>query len=291
MQLKKQIIDDLDLRGKRVIIRADFNVPLNFYVADFGTIEALPDPFSGSIAFDAGTGAYDLTIPDREVQMQIGQFVLYVLNALTNFASSGQYPTLHDALSALINCPGLQASIESLIGSPQPWIAGVCQSVVDTAVGELLTAVNSVTVDWEVMQFDQHEYPMSMDTVLRSAGITTVDWDCKTACCGAAFSLTETGIVHKLSAEILDEAVAVGANALAVACPLCHSNLDARQGEIEDISDVSYGLPVFYFTQLLGLAMGVPAGKLGIARHLVDAQPLLRSAAMTAKEGSRPAAG
>ncbi len=127
----------------------------------------------------------------------------------------------------------------------------------------------------EVMQFDRHEYPVSMDAVLRAAGITTLDWDSKTMCCGAAFSLTETEIVYKLSADILDEAQAVGANAIAVACPLCHANLDTRQAEIEARAEKRYGLPVFYFTQLLGLAMGVPAAELGVDRHLVDAADLL----------------
>ena len=129
----------------------------------------------------------------------------------------------------------------------------------------------------EVMRFDRHEYPMSMDAVLRAAGITTLDWDAKTLCCGAALSLTETEIVYRLSAEILDEALAVGANAIAVACPLCHANLDMRQAEIEQRAKKRYGLPVFYFTQLLGLAMGVAAAELGIDRHLVAADDLLAS--------------
>jgi heterodisulfide reductase subunit B len=127
----------------------------------------------------------------------------------------------------------------------------------------------------KVMQFDQAEYPISMDRVLRAAGAMTVDWDFKTMCCGAAFSLTETEIVHKLTADILVEARAVGANAIAVACPLCHSNLDIRQSEIEAKLDRQFGLPIFYFTQLVGLAMGIPADDLGIGKHLVDPGELI----------------
>jgi heterodisulfide reductase subunit B len=127
----------------------------------------------------------------------------------------------------------------------------------------------------KVMQFDRYEYPMSMDTVLRSAGVATLDWDFKTMCCGAAFSLTETDIVLKLSADILDEAQAVGANAIAVACPLCHANLDLRQGEIEEKRGKQYGLPVFYFTQLLGLAMGIPGEELGLGKHFVETGDLI----------------
>ena len=135
-----------------------------------------------------------------------------------------------------------------------------------------------------VMQFDRHEYPMSMDAVLRAAGIATLDWDAKTACCGAALSLTETEIVYELSGEILQEARAVGADAIAVACPLCHANLDGRQGEIEERAAQRFGLPVFYFSQLLGLAMGMPAAELGIDRHLVDAGELLARVAASEPE-------
>jgi heterodisulfide reductase subunit B len=94
-------------------------------------------------------------------------------------------------------------------------------------------------------------------------------------CCGAAFSLTETDIVCKLSGDILDEAQSVGANAIAVACPLCHANLDMRQGEIEEKRAKEYGLPVFYFTQLLALAMGIPGDELGLEKHLVATEGLI----------------
>jgi heterodisulfide reductase subunit B len=127
----------------------------------------------------------------------------------------------------------------------------------------------------EIMQFDQYEYPMSMDAVLRAAGISTLDWDFKTMCCGAAFSLTEEEIVYKLTGDILEEAQKVGANAIAVACPMCHSNLDMRQPEIEAKLGKKYGIPIFYFTQLMGLAMGVPGEELGLSKHFVDAQAII----------------
>ena len=105
-------------------------------------------------------------------------------------------------------------------------------------------------------------------------------------CCGAAFSLTETEIVYKLTGDVLDEAKAVGANAIAVACPLCHANLDGRQAEIEKERDTNYGIPTFYFTQLLGLAMGIAPEALGIDRHLTEAEELLALA--TEAHGQEP---
>jgi heterodisulfide reductase subunit B len=127
----------------------------------------------------------------------------------------------------------------------------------------------------KVMQFDECEYPMAMDNLLRSLGIETLDWSYKTDCCGGALAMTRTDVVLKLTHDILEEAKAVGANAIAVGCPLCHVNLDTRQTEIEQEYGVHYGLPVFYFTQLMGLAMGVAGDKLGLQKHFVSTDGLL----------------
>ncbi|TKJ39188.1 MAG: heterodisulfide reductase subunit B [Planctomycetes bacterium B3_Pla] len=127
----------------------------------------------------------------------------------------------------------------------------------------------------KVMQFDECEYPMAMDELLRSLGITTLDWSYKTDCCGGALAMTRTDVVLKLTHDILEEARAVGANAIAVGCPLCHVNLDTRQEEVEKQYGVQYGLPVFYFTQLMALAFGVPSDKLGLKKHFVSAEGLL----------------
>jgi heterodisulfide reductase subunit B len=127
----------------------------------------------------------------------------------------------------------------------------------------------------KIMQFDECEYPMAMDELLRSMGITTLDWSYKTECCGGALAMTRTDVVLKLTHDILEEAKAVGANAIAVACPLCHVNLDTRQEEVEQEYGVKYGLPIFYFTQLMGLAMGIPSDKLGLQKHFVGTDELL----------------
>lgn len=129
----------------------------------------------------------------------------------------------------------------------------------------------------KVMQFDECEYPMSMDNLLRSLGIETLDWSYKTDCCGGAVSATETDIVLKLTHDIFEEAKAVGANAISVACPLCHVNLDTRQAEVEQKYGSRYGLPIFYFTQLMGLAFGISPEKLGLQKHFVEADELLHS--------------
>ncbi len=129
----------------------------------------------------------------------------------------------------------------------------------------------------KVMQFDECEYPQSMDKILQAFGIETIDWAYKTECCGAAFSLTRSDIVRKLSFEILKEAKQLGADAIAAACPLCHANLDMRQEEIEKEYGIEFKMPILYFTQLMGLGFGIPAHKLLLQKHMVSTDRILNN--------------
>jgi len=127
----------------------------------------------------------------------------------------------------------------------------------------------------KVTEFDDCEYPQSMDKILQAVGVSTLDWSYKTDCCGASFALTRTEIVLKLSHDILEGAKSVGADAIAVACPMCHANLDTRQEEIEEKYQTTYHLPILYFTQLMGLAFDIPTEKLLLKSHLVDTEDIL----------------
>jgi len=127
----------------------------------------------------------------------------------------------------------------------------------------------------KVTEFDVCEYPQSMDKILQALGMATLDWSYKTDCCGASFALTRTEIALKLSRDILEGAKSVGADAIAVACPMCHVNLDTRQEEIEKKYKVTYHLPIFYFTQLMGLAFGISAKELLLKRHFISTEDIL----------------
>ncbi|MFQ5799660.1 MAG: CoB--CoM heterodisulfide reductase iron-sulfur subunit B family protein [Bacteroidota bacterium] len=127
----------------------------------------------------------------------------------------------------------------------------------------------------KVTNFDDPEEPCFMDELLTAAGMETVAWPYKTECCGATFSLTRTEIVLRLVADILQMAKEAEVDCISVACPLCHANLDMRQRDIEKKLGVKYEIPIFYFTQLLGMAFGLERSKLGIGRSLVSCKELL----------------
>jgi len=128
----------------------------------------------------------------------------------------------------------------------------------------------------EITELDDLEDPHLIDDLMRSLGIEPVKWPYKTECCGASFSLTKTDIVLKLSSDILQMAYDEGAQAIVVACPLCQSNLDLRQAMINKKYKKNFNMPIFYFTQLVGLALGLDPKKLGLNKHIVDPLPLLR---------------
>ena len=123
----------------------------------------------------------------------------------------------------------------------------------------------------EVTGSQDPEYPMAMDRILKALGAEVVDWDRKVSCCGASLSATNTEIAMEMSGDILANARARGADLIAVACPLCHLNLDGRQTQM----DLEQAMPALYFTQLIAIALDL-IDAAALDRNLTDARPLLR---------------
>ena len=119
----------------------------------------------------------------------------------------------------------------------------------------------------KIVQFDDCEHPTSMETLLSALGAAPVEWNYKTECCGAGMTLANTETVLSLSNKILDNAVSHGANCIVVACPMCHVNLDMKQADIEARFETKYGMPVYYLSDLIGIALGVSKKTLGVTRH------------------------
>ncbi len=126
-----------------------------------------------------------------------------------------------------------------------------------------------------VMQFDDPENPQSMDRLMRWAGAQVLDWPRKVDCCGAHYSMIKPDIVVDLCAKLFEDAVEAQANAIIVACPMCHANLDTRQDQIAAKLGQPINVPVLYFSQVLGYAMGLSPQTLGLRRHIVDPLPMM----------------
>ena len=127
----------------------------------------------------------------------------------------------------------------------------------------------------EAMGFDDVENPTTMDEVCTALGLVPVDWSHKTECCGAGFTMSKASIVNRLTGRILSAAKAAGAEAVVVSCPMCHANLDMRQREAAADAGEDIALPIFYLSQVLGLALGLEPDTLSLHTHFVDTSDMV----------------
>jgi len=131
----------------------------------------------------------------------------------------------------------------------------------------------------KIMEFDNHENPMALDTILEALGATVAPFSLKVECCGASFGVARRDIVERLSGKLLNLAAENKAQAMVTACPLCQMNLDARQNQINVANSTNHAMPIFYFTQLIGLALGFSQSQLGLEKLVVSPRELLAGAA------------
>jgi heterodisulfide reductase subunit B2 len=117
--------------------------------------------------------------------------------------------------------------------------------------------------------------PHFMDDLLAAAGAVNVEFPLKTACCGGAHTLSDSDTSTQLVLNLLQAAEDCGAEVIATECPTCHSGLEMHQVRAETEFGIKTRVKILYFTQLLGLALGMSARKLGIHENVSDSLDLL----------------
>jgi heterodisulfide reductase subunit B len=127
----------------------------------------------------------------------------------------------------------------------------------------------------KILKFDDAENPTSLDRLVTAMGGTSLEWPSKVECCGGGLSLSRTDVVVELTGSIIDMAASVGADCIAVSCPMCQVNLDLRQQDINKQTGKNYQIPIVYITQLLGLCLGIGPGDLGFDKLMVPATNVL----------------
>jgi heterodisulfide reductase subunit B len=112
--------------------------------------------------------------------------------------------------------------------------------------------------------FDDRENPLLLDRLFSACGGDVVYFPMKVRCCGGMLMTTFEETALKLNKELLECATNNGADVIVTTCPLCHFNLEAYQGKINNIFKTNVNVPIMYFTQLLGIALGLRAKSLGL---------------------------
>lgn len=118
--------------------------------------------------------------------------------------------------------------------------------------------------------------PHYMDDLLAAAGAENVEFPLKTACCGGAHTLSDSDTSTRLVANILQAAEAAGAEVIATECPTCHSGLEMHQIRAASRLGIKTDVKILYFTQLLGLALGLKPRKVGIQENVSDSMDYLK---------------
>ena len=122
--------------------------------------------------------------------------------------------------------------------------------------------------DEDVEQADFFEDLMS------AIGAEPVDYPLKLKCCGGSLLISNRIAAMSMVRNLLQNAEETGAQVIATACPLCQVNLECYQQQVNQDFGTKFEVPVVYFTQLIGLALGVPGKKLGIGSEVVATTPL-----------------
>ncbi|MBN2293685.1 MAG: CoB--CoM heterodisulfide reductase iron-sulfur subunit B family protein [Pirellulales bacterium] len=135
---------------------------------------------------------------------------------------------------------------------------------------------------------DNTEYPTRMDELFTWLGAEVIDYPAKTHCCGGHMTQISELQAFELIRRLLHSAVSRGANVILCACPMCQLNLDAYQGRVATHFKTNLRVPILYFTQVLGLALGIDAPSLGFGKEIVSAEPVLEATLGTTLLQSAP---
>jgi heterodisulfide reductase subunit B len=119
------------------------------------------------------------------------------------------------------------------------------------------------------------ENPQFFEDLMAAAGADPVDFAYRLRCCGGSLIITSREAALTLVRDLLQNAVDSDAHVIATACPLCQTNLECYQMQVNQEFGTDFSLPIMYFTQLLGIGMGLPKKKLGIGTEFISTDRIL----------------
>jgi heterodisulfide reductase subunit B len=122
------------------------------------------------------------------------------------------------------------------------------------------------------------EQPQFFEDILSAIGATPVNYPLKMRCCGGSLIISSRTAALGMVRNLLQSAVDNQTTVIATACPMCQVNLEVYQQQVNEEFGTNFSVPVLYFTQLVGLALGIPQKKLGIGKEFVDSMPSLLQA-------------
>ena len=136
--------------------------------------------------------------------------------------------------------------------------------------------------------FDDHEQPTTLDKLMSALGAQVVDFPLKAYCCGGHMTQISERIAMDMLNRILKNAADYQADMIVTLCPMCQLNLDAYQENVNRYFNTNYHIPVLYFTQMMGIAFGMPPEEMGFGKEFVDARQALAKIGVELPEPETP---
>jgi heterodisulfide reductase subunit B len=241
--------------------------------------------------------AFVLAARDLALAEQVGLEVvapctacLMVLKKTKDYLA--RYPALRDEVDRALATAGLRYEGKVEILHPLEILLR------DVGVKTLKAKVTRPLRGWNVAPYYgcliARPYPLSegftleaFDQFIPALGANLVDYELKARCCGGSLTGTIEEVGHRLVYLLLHQAKRDGVDVLVTVCPLCQMNLEAHQGKIRKRFGEDVTVPIPYFTQLIGVALGLSEHALGLHKLLV---PLRWEVKETASAGREPAA-
>lgn len=127
----------------------------------------------------------------------------------------------------------------------------------------------------EVMHWDDPMHPKHLRNLVEALGATAVDYDEEILCCGNGVGMTDDNLATKLNLRKFKSALKAGADCVAVVCPACFQQFDAKQPNIKKVLNQDINVPVLYLTELMALAIGLPVKDINLKMHRVKTAPIL----------------
>jgi CoB--CoM heterodisulfide reductase subunit B len=123
--------------------------------------------------------------------------------------------------------------------------------------------------------FDDPFWPVKLDQLVEALGARSVPYPSKMDCCGnLLLRAGQDESARQMCRSKLRDIVEAGADALTLVCPSCMMQYDNMQALLARGGEDT-NLPVLYYPELLGLALGLDAEEMGLGRHRVDAAPFV----------------
>ena len=211
----------------------------------------------------------------------------------------GKYPKVNKQVNTALAAGGLSYEAGSL--TPTHLLDAVITDVglekIEERVTHPLTGLRIapyygcliVRPEFDEDGFDNTEYPMKLDYLMERLGATVVDFPMKAHCCGGHMTQISSDTAYELIRRILHNASEYEADLIVTTCPMCQLNLDAYQSQVNRHFGTDYKIPILYFSQLVGLAMGLQPKELGIGSEIVSASAALKKVGTEIETEAAPA--